>query len=870
MRKHEKRQVEEFIRTLDQAHAEIKSQIEKDNITIAKEILNDCQAGAVQLGSLIETAEGKDCTTISLLEDYCELVYQIHEAFGCEAQSEVSERSEIPKGSEVSEGSKIAESVKANKVYKRLRKQLTRIENSVKFDIKERLEIVFLPYKASMWDSLESVWMAADADEYCDTYVVPIPYYDRNPDGSLGQYHYEGNELPVDVPVLHYESYNLEIRRPDVVYIHNPYDDYNYVTTIDPRFYSRELKKYTDTLVYIPYYSTTGGMAEAQMYCPAYHYADYIITQAEKYRKFFDPSLPDEKLKPFGSPKFDRIIRICNHPPKPPAKWQEKLKGKKVYFYNTSIQGMLGNTDAFLKKMKYVFDCFAGRNDACLLWRPHPLLESTLDSMRSNFKPVYDQLKRYFIENDIGIYDDTIDMTNTIALCDAYIGDSATSVTSLFGIVGKPLFILDNNIHSAPEEDDWRGRAITGFNYFGNDEWMLAQGNKLYRSEHKDYTYRYYCDLSDYAAGSYYSCVITIGEKHYACPANARDIVVIGDRGIEKRIKLEPNIEQAGAFRGGINWKNYLFLIPNNFPSIVKYDTETGEISYIGEHLDVFIRYVDGEKRIGGIWAQEGYLYLASPADNHMLVINAETGEERVLTLNVSHSCGCAMLIPDGLYLWMLPYDGYVITRWNTVTGKAYEYRDYPDNLMCMHPVHGFSCSQTPFSIPAVCSDYVYFPPQWANMYIRLNKKTGEMREWKPPMEMPEERANGYYPSWVKSYFTRPAGEYGACEYHLFSVYDRKLYRINLETEEYREVAVEFDREELEANEPGFWEDSEWLQYACNENAFNSLTDFLGGRITGSEFDRERQVRAYSKIAANNDGSCGEKTHGFICGQCLG
>ena len=34
-------------------------------------------------------------------------------------------------------------------------------------------EIVFLPYKAAMWDSLESIWMAAaDDKEHCNAYVV--------------------------------------------------------------------------------------------------------------------------------------------------------------------------------------------------------------------------------------------------------------------------------------------------------------------------------------------------------------------------------------------------------------------------------------------------------------------------------------------------------------------------------------------------------------------------------------------------------------------------------------------------------------------------------------------------------------------------
>lgn len=843
MRRKEKKQVEEFINTLHSAHGEIKRQIKNHNNELARKLLGSCQEGAIQIGKLIETVEGEECIIISMLEGYCELVYQIYE--------------DLERGEEV----------RSDKDFKVLHRQLTEIENSVKHDIKGRMEIVFLPYKASMWDSLESVWMAADADEDCDAYVIPIPYYDRNPDGALGEYHYEGDEFPENVPVVHYDSYSLDKRRPDVIYIHNPYDNYNYVTSVDPRYYSKELRKYTDILVYIPYYSTSGGMSEGQMICPAYYYADYIITQAEKYRKFFDPDLPDSKFKPFGSPKFDRIVRICNHPPKPPKEWEERMRGKRVYFYNTSLNGMLADTDSFLKKMKYVFECFEGREDVCLLWRPHPLMESTLDSMRAQYKPFYEWLKRYFIEKGLGIYDDTPDMTNTIALCDAYIGDGATSVTSLFGIVGKPLFILDNHIHSAPKEDDWRGRAIPGFNIYGDDNWMLSQGNKLYYSENGDYKYKYFCDLSEYAYGYYYSQVITIGEKHYVCPANARDILVIGNSGIEKRIAVEQCMEQAGAFCGAISWEKYLFLIPNNYPAIVRYDTGKDEIRYFDKHLDVFLRTVGGEKRVGGICVQNGVLYLASPEDNQVLAIQAETGEEKVLTIEVSHKCGCMGMVSEGNEVWFLPYDGYVITRWNPGSGEVQEYADYPEGLRCTHMIHKYECSLCPFSVPAFFGDYVYFPPQWANMYVRLNKKTGEMNEWKPPMDIPNGWKNGYFLCWAKSYFVRPVGEFDANEYHLFSLFDRKLYRMDMETEKYKEVPIEFEKEELERHEAGFQENSEWLQYACEENAFNSLPGLLDGKVIGNEFKKEKQIKDFGKIAANSDGTCGEKVHRFVYRQ---
>ena len=78
-----------------------------------------------------------------------------------------------------------------------------------------------------MWDSLESVWKAADADPECEAYVIPIPYYDKNPDGTFRDFHYEGDLYPDYVPVTDYKNYDFESHRPDAIFIHNPYDEAN-------------------------------------------------------------------------------------------------------------------------------------------------------------------------------------------------------------------------------------------------------------------------------------------------------------------------------------------------------------------------------------------------------------------------------------------------------------------------------------------------------------------------------------------------------------------------------------------------------------------------------------------------------------------
>ncbi|MBQ1914764.1 MAG: hypothetical protein II178_06030, partial [Selenomonadaceae bacterium] len=96
--------------------------------------------------------------------------------------------------------------------------------------------------------------------------------------------------FPKYVPTLDWQQVDLKAWHPDVIFIHNPYDNMNLVTSVESRYYSFHLKPCTDCLVYIPYYATAGGMADAQTMCPAYLHVDYIVTQSEKFRKFFDAS----------------------------------------------------------------------------------------------------------------------------------------------------------------------------------------------------------------------------------------------------------------------------------------------------------------------------------------------------------------------------------------------------------------------------------------------------------------------------------------------------------------------------------------------------------------------------------------------------
>ncbi len=851
MRKSQKKEILDILDSLQKAHEETKEALAQKNYAFALNMLIESQTTAVSLGEIIEKIEGEGHSCVLCLEEYCELLFQIYE--------------------DINSGN-----INGNKAYKTLRKQLIKIENSVKNNIIVKKEIVFFPYKASMWDSLESIYLAAKADPDCDAYCVPIPCYDLHTDHSFGQMHYEGQDYPKDIEITDWQQYDFEKIRPDVIYTHNPYDDCNFVTSIHPRYYSSNLKKYTDCLVYVPYYSTTGGMSEAQRTLPVYFNADYIVIQAPMFRDYFDERIPDKKFLPFGSPKFDRIINKCKNPPEPPVEWKKKMEKqdgdclvrKKVYFYNTSIGGMLGDTEAFLKKLRYVFDTFKGRDDACILWRPHPLLESTFDSMRPQYKAEYEQIKRYYIENDIGIFDDTPDMTDAIAWSDAYIGDAGTSVTSVFGVVGKPMFILSNQIHSLPKEDSWRGEIVgTRFSPSEKDRFMITQGNKLYVSEPFKYDYKYFCDLSEYTGGEYYLAVCEINGKKYACPRNAQDILVLDDKGIERKVELEKrNGSNSGAFFSAWSYERYLILLPLNYPALVIYNTETDGLRYLEDNISVFVKNNErNEKVTGGSYIVDGTLYIASPTDSCIYVLDIESGKSKIIELHTKNWKGCIGMVYKNSSMWMLPYRGQTILNWNPQNGMIKEYTGFPKGFECIRPFYKTPTDEYPLGCWAFIGKTIYFIQNWGNMDIKLDTETGMFSKWDIPVpnrENMESASKEYFCTLGKYSLISPIEEKEG--YKLFYHPERKLYNFDIEKNELREIDIKFNVDELKQHENGFNDCSQWLKYCCCENVFNSLKSFLDGNITGKQFDRQKQLKSYGEIAANSNGRCGQEVHLFI------
>lgn len=451
MRKAQKQDIMNMLETLEEAHQEIKDHLIKKNYDKVRVSLAQCQEFAEAIGETIERIEGQDTLSVKMLEKYCELLFHVYH--------------------EVEQDETIAD----YSINKRLKEQLKGIENSVKNDIHVRKEIVFFSYKASMWDSLESIYLKEKENPDSDVYCVPIPYYDKNPDGSLGQMHYERQDYPTEIQTMDWESYHLEERMPDAIYIHNPYDDWNYVTSVHPRYYASNLKKYTDELIYIPYFilpeiEPDNWQAVEKMkhfiWLPGVVYADKVILQSEKMAQIYineyskeakennfsiehqDEELLKKKFLGLGSPKIDKVKNTRKEELTIPEDWLKIINKpdgsrKKIVFYNTSVTALLQYNEEMLKKMTDVFMTFQEKQDeVALLWRPHPLMENTIKSMRPNLWRKYESIVEQYKRDNWGIYDDSVDMDRAVILSDAYYGD-LSSIVQLYQQTGKPIMIQD-------------------------------------------------------------------------------------------------------------------------------------------------------------------------------------------------------------------------------------------------------------------------------------------------------------------------------------------------------------------------------------------------------------------------------------------
>lgn len=660
MRKRIKTKIIEILNTLGKAHQHVELLLQKGMVQEAADMLAKCQECALEAGSTIEKSDGMGTKAVSGLEEYCELLYQMSQAADWKA-------------------------------VKNLKRQidgaLRKIERSLEELPLEPVKVVFMPYKASMWDCLESIWEAADADKDCIAYVVPIPFVEKNAQGGVEKECYEGDMFPKEVPIIHYSQFSLEQEEPEIIYIHNPYDNGNYVTSVYPEYYSFQLKKYTDMLVYVPYYfGGNGPMPDGHQDLPVYHYADKIILQdKEKVESLADESLR-AKAVAMGSPKVDRLLKlekrrdeiiekeIC-------AEWREKIRGKKVILYNISVSGILQNSEYAMEKIRYVLSRFRGRDDVVLWWRPHPLIEGTLKSMRPKLYGEYMQIKNAFLREEKGILDESGDAGVAAVVADAYLGEDTSSLVHYFGVLGKAVMFTDWRVVEDVVE---KTRDYIYFMTFFEENNMLyfvpsnrGLAHELYALDlgngetKKVMTFPGISENVD----ACYCGIKKIQNKIVLVPHNTEDIYIYDmDKQQAVKLVLAESKGKKMLFDKAVEYEDKLFLFPKCYPAIVRIDMRTLDICEFKECVAPFFH--DDEQKKIFTWAyliKEQYVYIAAYNESKILIFNMDDATYKIKNIG-NYPYGYSHMVYDGKNYWLASCKKNSVVKWNEDTEETREY----------------------------------------------------------------------------------------------------------------------------------------------------------------------------------------------------
>ncbi len=267
--------------------------------------LSELQNNIVSFGTLTESIKGEDCNTVKLLEQYLEVIYKVAKYVQKFDEGISYEASAESKYAECDEG---------------VKDTFASISEAIDSEIVNRRSVLFLPVKAKHFSSMRMAYEMEAATPDTDVYVMPLPYYYKEYDGSFkDEMHIDTEEfIKANIPVTDYSRFDLSLLCPEKIYINSAYDEYNMAVSVDTRFYARNVKKYTEKLIYIPYFklmefdrTNYPCWYNMQYYCtvPGVVMADKVYVQSENTRKVYIDKLNewagDEQYTEIWEQKID-------------------------------------------------------------------------------------------------------------------------------------------------------------------------------------------------------------------------------------------------------------------------------------------------------------------------------------------------------------------------------------------------------------------------------------------------------------------------------------------------------------------------------------------------------------------------------------
>ena len=435
-----KQKLSELADALEKAEAFMEESLAEGDTSSLLSICQKSQELAIHVGTMIENDSRGGASAVHLLEEYCEILWNIHETRSGDGG-----------------------------LFLQLSQKRKEINKSIDEDITPLTEKVFLLWKSSSYPIIEGFYEKALKDSLCRPVLLSIPYYEKNLDGSLGDIH---DEIDLYPNIKKWDEYSIDKRLPDEIVITNPYDGYCLSSTVHPFFYAKNLRQYTKKLTYIPYFEVDeiDGSDEKAMYSmgcfahlPGLIFADEVVAFSENMRKNHIESMTEfagEQTRPVWEEKIKVICpqkkdKTKNQSKAVPKDWEKifiKPDGtyRKAILYYTCVSTLIEHEERAVSKLKDVFEVFSEQKEnVVLIWRPDPMI-GIVKKQKPDLWEKYSETVSVFKKGGWAIYDDTDDIEEIVSVCDAYYGDPGNMVR-FFREQKKPIMLQDISVLSHRE-----------------------------------------------------------------------------------------------------------------------------------------------------------------------------------------------------------------------------------------------------------------------------------------------------------------------------------------------------------------------------------------------------------------------------------
>lgn len=722
----------------------------------------------------------------------------------------------------------------------------------------DKIKVLFLPYKASMWDSMESIYVAAKQTPGCNVEVMPIPYFNINNEREVISMEYEGECFPEEIKIIDYKSYWLEDENPEVIFIHNPYDDKNLITQIRSDYFSSNLAKYTKHLCYVPYdIANEETFNENLCKMPGIQNAWKVFVQSQTLKKRYEKYNHENKVVCLGSPKIDSMVSGLSYKDSVPKEWSERCNGRQVFMLNTHLSRLM-NADALdLTFFNNLIEYLKGHDNIAVIWRPHPLIIQTIKSMNPNALESFQRIVDEFKNLPNGIYDDTTDMHTAIELSDAYFGDGG-SLLKLYGATGKPMYLCGGMNESLLFD----GGFSTGrINQGENISWAFCKGhNGLYKVDllTKEVSYVLSLPTENFYEKQLYSDIVEYKNWLYMLPINAKDIIAINKDTHDIKV-IESTIgEREYKYVSKMVKDNYLIITPaSNTDAVIIVDMDCQSV----EEISLMESYNNEIEKISLAYTladiKDDKIYIPSRVTNKVLIC---TKKEMYWKTIEDSGDGLWQCKVDENGLWILPIHGAYVYRCKHDCEEIVKI-DYSEVI---NNVNIFLNFDRFFERIMDVDTHIWLLPLKAKFFLKIDKNSLEYDVINLSAEVIHkclDDGKGYFgkPIYEKGYIYLPS--YGNNCFAKIDVVNETMWVETFEVK--NEIIAEQHKENVEKNEFRPMDKAMYLYTECSFEYFTQIVD-----KEKKEMQEKRRKIMLDGIE-NIDGSAGKKIWDYVYNEII-